>query len=153
LDPLKRHRVTGFEAAPAKVTYSKAARARPPDLFELVITGWGGFAAAAAGIGVVDACPGCGYRSYSIAEPSRLIDAAAWDGSDLFVIWPLPGYYFASDRLVNILRQEKVSGVKAFPAEALPMERGDRATPGPLAWSMPEHRTRELEQRYGTVIS
>jgi len=153
LDLFEKHRVTGFETRPVKISYSKAVTVRPPDLFELIVTGWGGFAAPAAGVSLVESCSACGHTVYAIAEPSRLIDAAAWDGSDLFIVWPLPGYRFASDRLASILRQEKVSGVKAFPAPTLPMKRGDRATPGSLAWSMPENRTRELEQRYGISIS
>jgi hypothetical protein len=153
LDLFEKHRVTGFEVRPIKISYSKPIKARPPDLFELVVTGWGGFAAPAAGVSLLRSCPACGHRVYAIAKPSRLIDAAAWDGSDLFIVWPLPLYRFASDRLVSILRQERVSGVKAFPASAIPMKQGDSATPGPLALSMPENRARELEQRYGISIS
>jgi hypothetical protein len=153
LDLFEKHRVTGFEVRPVKISYSKPIKARPPDLFELVVTGWGGFAAPAAGVSLLRSCLACGHRVYAIAEPSHLTDAAAWDGSDLFIVWPLPGYRFASDRLVSILRQEKVLGVKALPASAIPMKRGDSATPGPLALSMPENRARELEQRYGISIS
>jgi hypothetical protein len=31
--------------------------------------------------------------------------------SDLFIVWPLPKFLFASDRLAGILRQERVSGL------------------------------------------
>jgi hypothetical protein len=86
---------------------------------------------------------------YKIAEPSRLIDPAAWDGSDLFIVWPLPGYRFASDRLATILRQEKVSGVGLAPAPKLPAERGARVDPATLTACMPKDRARELSQRFG----
>jgi hypothetical protein len=39
-----------------------------------------------------------------------LIDPAAWDGSDLFIVWPLPLFRFAGERLANILREEKLPG-------------------------------------------
>jgi hypothetical protein len=122
---------------------------RPPKLFEFVVTGWGGWAAPAAGVSLVESCPACGDKIYKIAEPSRLIDPAAWDGSDLFIVWPLPGYRFASDRLANILRQEKVSGVELAPAPKLPAERGVRVAPATLTACMPKDRARELSQRFG----
>jgi hypothetical protein len=149
LDTFAKHRVTGFVVKPAKISYPATIEARPPDLFELVVTGWGGLAAQAAGVKLVESCRGCGQKIYTIAEPSRLIDARAWDGSDLFMVWPLPRYQFASDRLANILRQERVSGVKLVPAPQIPIERGGTATPAPLNWRMPEERARELERRFG----
>jgi hypothetical protein len=149
LDLFDKHRVTGFEARPAKVALPKKSQAHPPSLFELIITGWGGWAAPAAGLTLIESCPGCGHKVYAIAEPSRLIDPAAWDGSDLFIVWPLPGYQFASDRLASILRQEQVSGVKLLPAKELPVGRGNHVTPGSLALRMPESRARELGQRFG----
>jgi hypothetical protein len=97
----------------------------------------------------VESCPACGDKIYTIAEPSRLIDPAAWDGSDLFIVWPLPGYRFASDRLATILRQEKVSGVELVPAPKLPTERGARVAPATLTACMPKDRARELSQRFG----
>ena len=149
LDIFAKHQVTGFEVKPAKISYPATIEARPPDLFELVVTGWGGLAASAAGVKLIKSCQDCGKKTYTIAEPSRLIDAAAWDGSDLFIVWPLPGYQFASDRLANILRQERVSGVKLIPAPQIPIERGAEVSPGPLSWHMPERRARELERRFG----
>jgi hypothetical protein len=88
-------------------------------------------------------------KHYVIAEPSRLIDTAAWDGSDLFIVWPLPGYRLASERLVSVLRQEKVSGVELIPAPKIPVKKGATVGPGLLVYSMPEDRARELGQRYG----
>jgi hypothetical protein len=97
----------------------------------------------------VESCPACGDTIYAIAEPSRLIDPATWDGSDFFIVWPLPGYRFASDRLANILRQEKVSGVELVPAPKLPTERGAHVGPATLTSCMPKDRARELSQRFG----
>jgi hypothetical protein len=149
LDLFKEYRVTGFQPMPAKTSYPKPITARPPKLFEFIVTGWGGWAAPAAGVSLVESCPACGDKIYTIAEPSRLIDPAAWDGSDLFLVWPLPGYRFVSDRLAAILRQEKASGVELVPAPKLPTERGARVAPATLTACMPKDRAHELSQRFG----
>jgi hypothetical protein len=149
LDLFVKHHVTGFETRPADVLFPKSAKGEPPELFDLVVTGWGGLAASAAGVKVVEYCPDCGHKIFTVAEPSRLIDPTAWDGSDLFIVWPLPGYRFASDRLTSILRQEKVSGLKLIPSYEIPTKKGARLNPGPLAMHMPEARARELSERFG----
>jgi hypothetical protein len=149
LDLFKKNRVTGFKATRARTSYPKNIKAAPPELFELVVVGWGGWAAPAAGVTLVRSCPGCGHKVYSIGEPSRLLDPAAWDGSDLFIVWPASGFCFMSDRLAGILRRENVSGVKLLPASALPIERGDRVSPAPLATRMSEARAYELGRRFG----
>jgi hypothetical protein len=106
-------------------------------------------AAPAAGVTLACSCSACGAKDYLIAEPSRLINPAAWDGSDLFIVWPLPGYRFASNRLATILRQEKISGVELIPARKIPLERGDKLGPGSIKYCMPEDRARELSRRFG----
>ena len=149
LDLFEKYCITGFEVRPAKISYAKAINVPPPDMFELVVTGWGGFASPAAGVTLVKWCPACAHKILAIEEPSRLIDPASWDGSDLFIVWPLPGYRFCSSRLASILRQERVSGVAIVPATQLPTRRGAHVTPGPPVGSMPEHRARELDRRFG----
>ena len=150
LDLFEKYRVTGFESGRVRISYPKNVKAPAPAFSELVVTGWGGFAAPAAGVSLVESCPACGLKVYAIAEPSRLIDAPAWDGSDLFIVWPLPRFRFVSDRLASILRQERVPGVKLIPAAEIDMRRGARVSPGaPRTMSMPESRARELDQRFG----
>jgi hypothetical protein len=149
LDLFTAHGVTGFAVKPAMATYPAEANSPAPQLFELVVNGWGGLASPAAGVRLIDWCPDCRYRRCAIADPSRLIDPHAWDGSDLFFVWPLPLYRFVSDRLAQILQQSKPSGLKLVPAEHIPMEKGATASPGALNWSIPEARARELEQRLG----
>ena len=106
LDVFLKHRVTGYEIRPAKLSYTKRSQTKPPAMYELIVTGWGGMASSAAGLTLANSCPACNHRNYAIAEPSRLIDPASWDGSDLFIVWPLPRFRFASERLANILREE-----------------------------------------------
>jgi hypothetical protein len=69
--------------------------------------------------------------------------------SDLFIIWPLPRYHFASDRLASILRAESITGVKLVPAAKFPFEPGNVASPGLLQMWMPASRARVLGDRLG----
>jgi hypothetical protein len=149
LDIFDKHHVTGFEVKPVKVSHRRKNQGQPPELFELVVVGWGGVAAAASHPKLKYWCPHCHHKHYTIGAPSRLIDPAQWDGSDLFMVWPLPNYRFVSDRLADILRRERVSGVKLIPASEIPMERGGGASPGYLRYSMPEDRARELDEQFG----
>jgi hypothetical protein len=149
VDIFAKHRVTGFEVKPAKVSYDRKSQGPPPTLFELKVIGWGGLAASAAGPRLRYWCPYCGHKVYTIADPSRLIDPTRWDGSDLFFVWPWPAFRFVSDRLADILRQEQISGVKLIPASEFPRARGAAAGPGDLRNHMPEERARQLEEQYG----
>ena len=149
LSIFKQHDVTGFETRRAKVAYPKRSAAPPPELLELIVTGWGGPAAPAAGVSLVSSCPACGYKCYVIAEPGRLIDPSSWDGSDIFIVWPLPKYRFVSERFATIIRKEKLSGTKLIPASDIPIAKGTEASPGRLTYRMPEKRAREIGEPLG----
>jgi hypothetical protein len=149
VDVFERQRVTGFELKPVTVAYPKGAKGSPPELFELIVVGWGGLPRKEAGLSLVSACPGCGHTIYAISDPNRLIDPEAWDGSDFFIIWPLPKFIFVSNRLAEIIRQEKLSGATLVPAETIPMRNGATLSPGQLSLWMGEERARELTQRFG----
>jgi hypothetical protein len=151
LQAFAQNGVSGFEAAPVEVVISKPTTQQPPTLFELVVTGWGGMASHASQLKVVYFCESCRQRKYSIAEPSRIIDPAAWDGSDLFMVWPLPRYRFASDRLADLIRENRFTGVRLIPAGDIRMKRGATLKPGPLTHWMPEQRARELAKRFDVL--
>jgi len=148
---LERNNVTGFETRPVEARYRSHSGGEPPALFELAITGWGGMAAPAAGVRLTDQCRPCRHREYTIADPTRVIDPAAWDGSDLFMVWPLPRFRFASNRFAEILQREHLSGVHLLPAADLPVVPGDRLGPGPLDVWMPEGRAREIGRRFDVL--
>jgi hypothetical protein len=149
LDVFLKHRVTGYEIQPAKLSYSERSQGKPPAMYELIVTGWAGMASSAAGLALANSCPACNHRSYAIAEPSRLIDPASWDGSDLFIVWPLPLFRFVSDRLANILRDERIAGAKLVPAPEISFKRGNLATPGRLLNWMPASRAHALGDKLG----
>lgn len=145
----EHHHVTGFAVRPVKAEYPKPVKVQPPELYEVVVTGWAGLPAREAGLAPLNLCPTCGYRKFTIAEPSRLIDPAAWDGSDIFMVWPLPRYPFVTERLAGIIRKEKLSGAKLIPAQEIRMKRGTTLNPGSLYEWMPEERASQLRQQFG----
>jgi hypothetical protein len=149
---LQRHKVTGFAVGSVTAEFEKPDTRKPPPFFELVVTGWGGMAAPAAGVKVTDACLDCRFRQYTIADPTRLFDPTAWDGSDLFMVWPLPGFRFASDRLAGILRQERISGVKLVPPAQIEVKPGAKLGPGPLDAWMPQSRALQIGRHFDVLL-
>ena len=145
----KHHRITGFEVRRVVTEYPNPIKTQPPKLYEVIITGWGGLPAREAGLTAIESCPTCGYKMFTIAEPSRLIDPTAWDGSDIFMVWPIPRYPFVTDRLATLIRKEKLSGAKLLPAQEIPMKRGTTLNPGSLFQWMPEERASQLRQQFG----
>jgi len=145
----EHHRVTGFEVRRVVAQYPKPAKIKPPELYEVIVTGWGGLPTREAGLTAINSCSTCGYKKFIIAEPSRLIDPTAWDGSDIFMVWPLPRYPFVTDRLASLIRKEKLSGAKLIPAQKIPMKQGTTLNPGSLYEWMPEERASQLKQKFG----
>jgi hypothetical protein len=112
---------TGFETAPVTVTEVGGRRdarpqggdadAQPPRLWEFVVTGWAGEAADESGIRLTEYCEGCKSLTYSAAtRPERLIEEAQWDGSDFFIVWPLPKFIFVTERVAELIRAERYTG-------------------------------------------
>ena len=148
LQVLEENNVTGFETRPLmKAAYRKRSRGGPPPLFELAVTGWGGMGES-AGVELIKFCPSCRLRRYRIAEPARLVDPSAWDGSDFFIVWPLPLYRFVSDRLAQIIRRNRLSGAKLIPPAELAAILSGEAGPPSLDEIMPEARALELGKKF-----
>ena len=142
---------SGFEVKPVKAAFKRAQR-KPPRLWELVVTGWAGMAPAESGIRLIEDCPACGLKRYSAwTNPERLVDAAEWDGSDFFMVWPLPGYIFVAGRVAQAIHEYALAGCAlkpladvVFPSGVIPS-----VGPGRLSYYMPEKRARELGEPLG----
>src|SRR5436190_1573812 len=66
----------GFEVRPVTARFKRSS-ARPPALWELVLTGWAGMAPVASGIRLDESksCLACGSLKYTgLVHPERLID-------------------------------------------------------------------------------
>jgi hypothetical protein len=91
LDIIRSEGLTGFWTKPAKARMKRTGESVP--IRQLCVSGWGGVVAPESGIRMDEYCPGCQFSHYSpMTDPASLIDPLAWDGSDFFIIWPLPGF-------------------------------------------------------------
>ncbi|HOP79129.1 MAG TPA: hypothetical protein PLZ21_01050 [Armatimonadota bacterium] len=152
LNMFKEEGFTGFDVWPvrAKLKTRPNAPDAPeiPTLWEIILTGWGGIAPPESGIRVIKIVEGCKYYS-SWTDASRIIDESQWDGSDFFMVWPLPGFIFVTDRVVEFINKNKLTGVKAIPADAIAGPATESVVPGYLRQWMPEPRAREIGEPLG----
>ena len=92
----------------------------PCSQLELVISGWGGYASPDSGVRLTKSCDSCGLRIYSCFQDStRLFEPNQWDGSDLFVIWPMPRFVMATERFRMFVIENGLGGVGFTPIEEL----------------------------------
>ena len=138
---------SGFDVKPVKAKFKRAANDDPPRLWELIVTGWAGMASAESGIKLTEECRGCGLLVYSgWTDSSKLIDVSQWDGSDFFIVWPMPKFIFVTDRVARAtIRDLRFSkrGLFAAPAD-LRLGMVPFIGPGRLSYRMPEDRARQL---------
>ena len=93
-------------------------------------------------------CPVCGHLKYTgMQHPAYLIDESRWDGSDFFMVWPMPTHVFVTERVVEAIQQNRLSGVRLVRVSDL--KPTDGYTPGRLSYWMPEQRARELGEPLG----
>ena len=140
---------TGFEVKPVTVKTKKGINIPPLTLWEVVLTGWGGMASPQSGIKLVKQCYSCGLLKYSgFDNPSKIIDTSLWDGSDFFMVWPLPKFIFVTERVVSFIKKEKLTGCQLIPVDKLPISELGLG-PGRLSHWMPEERARVLGEPLG----
>ena len=149
LQLLRAYHVTWFEVRPVNARF-EGSDASPPTLWEVVVTGWAGMAKPESGI-LLDAsasCLECGYLHYSgLSNPKELIDSRFWDGSDFFILWPVPRYIFATDRIIAIVQDNQLTGTCHIHVSEL--RRTEGFTPGRLHYYMPQDRAETLGQPLG----
>ncbi len=127
----------------------EAAQLEIPTLWELVVTGWAGVAPPESGVRLAKFCPACSHRVYSrFTSPTKLIDESQWDGSDFFMVWPLPRYTFITDRVAKAIRGNKLRGALLKPLSKLECKVSS-LSPGRLSHWMPEDRARQLGEPFG----
>ena len=147
---LQARGLTGFEVKPVTARFKKSA-AEPPLLWELVLTGWAGMANSASGLHFDQkkSCDACGHLTYTgLLHPESLIDANTWDGSDFFMVWPFPRFVFVTERVVGVLGEHHLAGVRILPASEF-KPASDEFSPGRLSYSMPRERARALGEPLG----
>lgn len=145
---LREAKVTGFETRPATVKSTARKKTILPTYVEIVILGWGGMAAPESGLELLSSCSHCHIRRYRISNPAHLINEAAWDGSDWFMIWPMPAFHFVTDRVAELLRSHGFTGIDLVPADQVFTE-PTKFGPGRLQYHMPEDRARQIGEPLG----
>jgi hypothetical protein len=134
---------TGFEVKPVKAKFRRKSELPVPKLWELIVTGWAGMAPPESGIKLVERCEGCGHTVYSgCSNPNALIKESQWDGSDFFMVWPLPRFIFVTDRVVQTISNNNLTGVVLRQQKELGIS--DGYSPGRLSYWMPKKRAHEL---------
>ncbi len=147
LELFKARRFTGFDVKPAKARFKhRSEQART--LWELIVTGWAGMAPPESGIKLIEHCPACRHQVYSACtHAERLIVPSHWDGSDFFIVWPLPNFIFVTDRVAKVVRENRLKGAVLKQPNELDLSGG--FTPGRLSYQMPPERARELGAALG----
>lgn len=131
----RKHGMKGWKAKPARAKFERAS-GNPPALWELIVTGWGGLATPKSGIRLRKWCRYCGHTTYGpLSRPENLIDPEKWDGTDFFIVWPLPKFIFVTPKVVRLLQENRISGWTATPVEQLRLRGG--FSPGRLEHYMP----------------
>jgi len=150
---LRQFGFSGFEVKPVAARFKKSTE-RPPTIWELILTGWGGVAKPESGIRLDEpgSCKVCGFLHYTdIVEAKQLIDENQWDGSDFFMVWPLPNFVFVTERVVNVIHEHHLTGLRVERTSELKKSPHviPGYSPGRLSYSMPEQRARELGEPLG----
>lgn len=146
LTALERAQLTGFRTRPARARMKKTGE--PVPVRQLLITGWGGVAPAESGIRLEERCPACRHSHYSpLTAPQHLIDPQNWDGSDFFIIWPLPAFILVTKRVRQVFEDNGFKGVRFL--KAFPKGSGSGYGPLPLRYTFPEGRAHEIGDPLG----
>jgi len=159
LDVFHQQGFTGFQAKPVHARFNRPGATGTPQFWELIVTGWAGLASSESGIRLNQekSCPVCGSLKYSGATNfSRLIDEKNWDGSDFFMVWPLPKFMFVSDRVREFIQRNDIQLTQfVSPEDLRPKTELDRQmlnmgfSPGRLSNWRPEERAHQLGDPLG----
>jgi hypothetical protein len=122
---LKSSTITGFETRPVEITVGEVAVEHDKEQF--VTVGWGGLAKPESGVRLDESksCSACGHLVYrGVRDWSRLIDFQQWDGSDIFIVWPLPRFILVTDRAAQLLNRIRTREMKLTPLKAMKPQEG-----------------------------
>lgn len=149
LEFFQKNEFTGFDVKPVKARFKQTSASKPPTLWELTVTGWGGMASEKSGVKLIKRCESCGHIVYSGCDNlGDVIDVSQWDGSDFFIVWPLPNFIFVHNRVADVIRENRLTGAVL----TRPQDRylnADGFSPGRLSYCMPEDRAHELGDSLG----
>jgi hypothetical protein len=109
-DQLTQRGMNGFRTKPASVRFRDGTVSR--EYCEFLVTGWGGVANPESGVRLIQECPACLVREFSLIEDiDRLIDWGQWSGDDFFFVYPIP-HILITQRAANVLTDLKAKSFK-----------------------------------------
>jgi hypothetical protein len=140
--------ITGINFVSTKAMVKRTAGGLT--LWEAVAVGWGGHVSPKSGVHLEEECSVCHHRHYSaISDPERLIQLDQWDGSDVFMIWPLPKFMFVTERAARLITQSRITGINLLKALPPSLIESDGFGPGGLGLWMPDERAHMIGDPLG----
>ncbi len=137
---------SGIEFSPVEF-YSSTETPFGRESLELRVNGWGGQALSESGVRVIEECSYCKRQIFSeYTDPEKLLNWEAWDGSDVFVIWPLPRFIMVTGRVRDFILDFKYTGVRLRNLRVLPHDIAGTLTPGNLRDWFDENRLQMLQR-------
>ncbi len=125
LDQFRLKGFTGFLPRPVHLRWETPSDQVFPKLWEIQVTGWGGMASALSGVKRIDRCGVCGRQTYTaFKNPALLVERGQWDGSDFFMVWPMPRYIFISERVASFIKDQKMTGLEIIELDQMRVPRG-----------------------------
>lgn len=118
--------------------------------YHLVVpTGWGGLASAKAKLlRTTVGKYNVHVRYQPRAHPEELIDLERWDGSDIFIVWPMGNALFVTERIKNLIEDAQLTGVICVPELAI-IRRSEQYGGGQLSSFMPLEVAMKRGLEYG----
>jgi hypothetical protein len=140
--------VTGFEVHPADPRLMFPHDPKDAVFWLLTVTGWGGMARPESGITGLNDPTGLDRLAYSrCTNPGEIIDPTQWDGSDFFIVWPLPNYWWVTSKVANLLKEHKLKRFTLVPPQDLTfgLQSGEiDFLPGRLRQYFSEERAKQI---------
>jgi hypothetical protein len=134
---------SGYSLAPVQLRWETPSNEPLPILWEIQVRGWAGIAPPESGVTRIERCHVCGRQRYTpFTNPQQIIDQNQWDGSDFFMVWPMPRYTFITHRVAVYIQQLSISGASIIPLIGLRLPRS--LTPGGLRNWMDIERATKL---------
>jgi hypothetical protein len=145
---LAKFQLSGYATSKVRVNTGDNA-ARLGGYVQLLKTGWAGIVHEDSGIELISDPSCCGYLDYSPALRPRFVNWHTWDGSDLFMVWPIPTATFLSARALACFEANgHWTGYKLEVAEYFTGGLSMGFSPGRLSYWMPF----ELAHRLGSPL-
>lgn len=112
--------ITGFEVHRADPRLMFPHDPKEAVFWLVTVTGWGGMARSESGITKIIDPSELGRLVYSrCINPAAIIDPQQWDGSDFFIVWPLPNYFWVTSKVASLLKKHKLKRFRLIPPQEL----------------------------------